>query len=212
MSRESRPGWTAEATAPPREVTEKERRSIWWSALLDRARYRGVPLGEHTGWTRTQQRIYAEYALTLRQGIEAREDALEKEQATLQVLVEEPSAAPPVVISRPDGTARQLHDWAIYRRAELAALDASRTRTAARQAALTRLAEIKTELSQLEGEYETLRQLCETAYLVRAEMYCRIRCARADRNVADVPSAPPFDGPVWRTRRPHLTTVQTRSA
>ncbi|TDW66201.1 hypothetical protein [Kribbella pratensis] len=211
MSRKSQTG-AAEATIPPLEITRKERWAIKWSAVRDRARYRAVPIGRHTGWTRTQHGVYFAHAVELRKPLEARQATLEKELATLQVLLDEPAITAPASSLRPQGTARERHDWALRRRAELSDRVAARAQTSAQQAAVARRAEVQAELDWLESEYETLRELCESAYLVRVEMYSRVRCARADRNRADIPPAPPFDGPVWQSRRPHLASVQTRSA
>jgi len=212
MNRKSRAGWAAQATAPPLEIQRKERWSIKWKAIRDCARYRRVPIGQPTGWTLAQHAVYFKISLALRGQLEERQDALEIEQATLRAQLEEPPAAARGSQPRPAGDARQLHDWARERRAELTSLAVIRAGTAARQSATVRLAAIQTELGQLEGEYETLDGLCGGAYLVRVELYNRSRYSRADRKITEVPSGPPYQGPGWRNRRAHLASVQTRSA
>jgi hypothetical protein len=212
MNRKSLPGPAEPATAPPLEMRRWERWAITWSALRDRARYRAVPIGQATGWTHRKNAEYAGFSLELRKQLEGREDLLEAERSSLQAELDEPLPTPPGSQPRPTGSARQLHHWALDRRAELTAQAAVRAGTAARKTAAARLAAVQTELDQLEGEFETLDGLCESAYLVRVELYNRCRCSRADRKLGEIPPGPPYEGPGWRTRRRHLSSVQTRSA
>jgi hypothetical protein len=212
MSRKSFAEQADQAAAPPLEIRWKERWAITWSALRDRARYRGIPIGQATGWTLGQNARYAGTSLGLRKRLEDREDLLEAERASLQAELDDPGPEPPGSHPRPKGSARQLHDWALDRRAQLTAQAAVRASTAARRSAAARLMAVQTELDQLEGEFETLDGLCESAYLVRVERYNRGRCSSADRKVTEIPSGPAYEGPGWRTRRRHLSSVQTRSA
>jgi hypothetical protein len=194
------------------EIQRHERWVIKWNAIRDRVRYRRVPIGQATSWSWNLNARYAGISLTLRQQLEERGDALEKEQAMLRAQLAEPPVVPHDSQARPTGTARQRHDWALERRADRSSAAAARAGTTARQSATIRLAAVQIELDQLEGKFKTLDGLCESAYLVRVEMYNRTRCSRADRKVTDVASGPPYEGPGWRPGRPHLASVQTRSA
>ncbi|WP_328328560.1 hypothetical protein OHA70_03835 [Kribbella sp. NBC_00382] len=211
MNRKSLAGWAAEVTVPP-EIERRERWAIRWKAFRDCARYRRVPIGQATGWTLTVHARYYEISLAHRKHLEERQDRLEIEQTTLQAQLDAPPAGPYASRPRPTGDARELHDWARERRIELKSLDAQRTGTEKRQSAAVRLAAVRTELGQLESEYETFDALCGGAYLIRVELYNRSRYSRADRRITEVASGPPYEGPGWRHRRTHLASVQTRSA
>ncbi|GAB2596993.1 hypothetical protein [Kribbella endophytica] len=212
MNETSLAGWTTQASVPELEITRKERRRIWWQAVRDRVRYREVPLGDATNWTHEQNQLYAGFAQGLRKQLKDQEKRLLAERAEQDSVLRE--APEPVAGSprRPDGDPRNLHEWSIHRRAELRALANEHRKALARSGAASRIAAIDAELGGMPEEFATLRSLCESAYLVRVEIYNRHRCSRADRKVSQVPVGPPFEGPDWGSRQPYLTTVQTRSA
>ena len=212
MDKVSLAGWTAGAAVPPLEIQRKERRLIWWNAIRDRARYSRVPLGQATGWTRGQHAKYAGIALALRRQLELHEAALELERAELQAELGAPKAPLPPPSPRPNGGARELHEWSVQRRQQLRASATQQAQESARRKAVARLAVIETEIARLGPEFRTLLELCESAYLARIEAYNRHRYSRADRNVTEVHPGPSFDGPDWGPRQPHLISIQSRSA
>jgi hypothetical protein len=206
------PVWAAPALLAQLRLERAERWQIYWTARRDRVRYGRVPIGQPTGWTREQNERYGGIAKELRLAATRHHDRLQVEQARL-LLDTQPSAVNrPEPQTLPGGMPSERHQWALRRRAELRAQASLREQQVRGAAAGRRLAEIAVELDRLPREYESVLDLCQSAYRIRIEIYNRGRLPRTERSVTEVPPAPPFDGPPWPDHQAQLFTIRSRSA